>query len=217
MIVVIQCAGTKRRDAGHLKTHDGKKVMFVANPVGSIAPDGTVYAHPDDVSDTGATWRKRLVDYNATEKTNPFNLCSALKLYENEAYKRLANEIGDQNTYILSAGWGLIRGDFLTPNYDITFSKSAERNRQRKKNQFFKDICQLPTDTSEPILYFGGKDYLSLFCDLTKSVRSQRTIVFNSEKTPQATNCRLVRYQTNTRTNWHYEAVKQFLDGNFSP
>ena len=40
---------------------------------------------------------------------------------------------GLDRLYILSAGWGLIPGDFLTPNYDITFS--AAQNVQRFKRR----------------------------------------------------------------------------------
>ncbi len=32
MIVVIQCAARKRPDAGHLKSTDGRQVIFVADP-----------------------------------------------------------------------------------------------------------------------------------------------------------------------------------------
>jgi hypothetical protein len=39
---------------------------------------------------------------------------------------RLVEKFGIEKVFILSAGWGLIRADFLTPNYDITFSGSAE-------------------------------------------------------------------------------------------
>lgn len=40
---------------------------------------------------------------------------------------------------------------------------------------------------------------------------------FSAAKQPQAHGVRFVRYQTSTRTNWHYEAVNAFLDGAFAP
>jgi hypothetical protein len=51
MIVVIQCAGSKRKNAGFLKTTDGIPVSFVAHP--ELAPPAVNcdYARPDD-----ATW-----------------------------------------------------------------------------------------------------------------------------------------------------------------
>jgi hypothetical protein len=36
------------------------------------------------------------------------------------------DRFGLENVYVLSASWGLIRADFLTPYYDITFSSSAD-------------------------------------------------------------------------------------------
>ena len=57
---------------------------------------------------------------------SPFGLLPAYQLYENSTYNRLVDRFGLSNVYILSAGWGLIPADFLTPHYDITFSASAD-------------------------------------------------------------------------------------------
>jgi len=92
-----------------------------------------VYARPDDRSDTGTLWRDVLLKYNREPDGNPLGLYPAHQLYENKAYWRLADELGVQNVYILSAGWGLIRADFLTPYYDITFSLSADAYKRRRK------------------------------------------------------------------------------------
>jgi hypothetical protein len=54
------------------------------------------------------------------------NCMPAFQLYQNEAYRRLADKVGTQKLYILSAGWGLIGAMFLTPSYDITFTAQAE-------------------------------------------------------------------------------------------
>ena len=55
MIFVIQCAGSKRHEAGSLTRGDGSPVMFVAKP--AEMPDHHhpeyVYAHPDDISEMG--------------------------------------------------------------------------------------------------------------------------------------------------------------------
>ena len=71
----------------------------------------------------------------------------------------------------------------------------------------------LPDQTDEHILFFGGKDYLPLFCSLTGAIRSKKTIFYNSARLPQADGCTLERFETTTRTNWHYECANAFLDG----
>jgi hypothetical protein len=63
-------------------------------------------------------------------------------------YSLLVERFGIDNVYILSRGWGLIRGSFLTPHYDITFE-----------------------DAEGPVVFFGGKGYLPLFMQLTRGLR----------------------------------------------
>jgi hypothetical protein len=67
-----------------------------------------------------------VLEKNVGGARNPLGLYPAYRLYENRVYGRLVEAFGVENIYILSAGWGLIRADFLTPYYDITFSHSAE-------------------------------------------------------------------------------------------
>jgi hypothetical protein len=213
MIVVIQCAAKKRDHAGHLKTADGRNVLFVADPRSAPPSDSHLYARPDDVSEDGLTWRDILLRYNRNTVRNELGLCRAVELYANPSYDRLAASVGAAQTYILSAGWGLIRGDFLTPNYDITFSASAEPYKRRKRTDSYRDLNMLPHRTSDPIVFFGGKDYVPLFCELTESAVARRTVFFNSDSAPDAPGCSLTRFQTTTRTNWHYECLNAFLNG----
>ena len=138
--VVIQCAARKAADAGHLRTQDGRKVMFVANP--DLAPrDGDcIYARPDDVSEPGTSWRTVLRQYNENPGDNQLGLLPAWRLYRNPTYEILADRCGLDRLYILSAGWGLIPADFLTPNYDITFSATQnvqEFKRRRRNDSLF--------------------------------------------------------------------------------
>jgi hypothetical protein len=115
--------------------------------------------------------------------------------------------------YVLSAGWGLIRADFLVPQYDITFSQSAEDYKRRRKTDRYDDFCTLPVETDGNILFFGGKDYLPLFCALTKAVRGRKIVFYNSATAPRLSGCVLRRFDTTTRTNWHYECANAFLNG----
>ncbi len=213
MIVVIQCAASKRPNAGHLVRANGRPVDFVADPQFAPPDPSRVYARPDDPSDAGTSWRNLLLKYNREPNGNPLGLYPAHQLYENKAYGRLADELGLQNVYILSAGWGLIRADFLTPYYNITFSPNADGYKRRRKSDPYEDFCMLPTETKEDILFFGGKDYLPLFCSLTETVRGNRIVFYNSASAPQPNRCQVRRFETATRTNWHYECANAFLDG----
>ena len=216
MIVVIQCASGKQPHAGHLRTCDGRNVVFVAKPDAAPAGTGELHARPDDVSDTGATWRTVLQTYNqkyhAAPDSNPLGLLPAWKLYKNPAYRMLAGHCGTRRLYILSAGWGLIRSDFLTPGYDITFS-NAERYKQRKPGDVFEDF-PLPDDVEEPITFFGGRSYIPLFCRLTANARGDRTI-FYAGKMPHgdaAPGCTLRRYGK-PFANWHYVCARAHAEG----
>jgi hypothetical protein len=213
MIVVIQCAASKRSDAGRLVTTSGKPVEFVAEPEAAPTDSSRVYSRPDDLSDSGVPWRKVLLKYNEASEGNPLRLYLAYQLYENKVYGRLVDRLGMQNVYILSAGWGLIRADFLTPHYDITFSQNAEGYKRRRKADRYDDLCMLPDHTDEAILFFGGKDYLPLFCTLTDTIRSTKVGFYNSIRTPQFNGFSFRRFETTTRTNWHYECANAFLDG----
>lgn len=213
MIIVIQCAAKKRADAGHLRTADGRNVLFVANPAGAPLSNAVCYARPDDLSGAGGTWRERLLEYNREPGANPLRLCRAIDLYANPAYHQIAARFGAERTFVLSAGWGLIRGDFLTPNYDITFSAAAEPYKRRRRTEHYRDFAMMPDDADEPMVFFGGKDYAPLFEELTRPVKARRTVFYNSDVLPTAQGCSLVRFRTTTRTNWHYECVEAFLRG----
>ena len=208
MKVVIQCAASKSAEAGYLRDAKGNNVCFVAEP--ALAPKGTdfVYARPDDLNGA-ATWRQQLLSYNQ-RKSNPFGLLPAWRLYRNEAYGLLVSKLGVDNVFILSAGWGLLRADFLTPCYDITFSNQADDYKKRRNRMTFRDFNQMPDSTDE-VLFFGGKDYLPLFLQLTSAHSGKRVVYYNSAHAPEAPGCKLEHYITRTRTNWHYECVKKVV------
>jgi hypothetical protein len=63
-----------------------------------------------------------LIDYNENPGSNQLGLYPAFELYKNDIYRKLVDCFGIDKTFILSAGWGLIRASFLTPWYDITFT-----------------------------------------------------------------------------------------------
>jgi hypothetical protein len=221
MKVVIQCAGSKR-DGGYFRAADGRPVKFVAHPelVSETERAGYIVVRPDDLAPDGRTWRDLVLDYDATatNRGNRAGLWQASRLYEPAAYGLLVEKFSPEKVFILSAGWGLIRSSFLTPNYDITFSSQADDGKRRRRRDFFRDLVQLDMMSTEPIVFLGGKDYLALFSSLTSSSRAERRVFYNSATTPSAPGCRLQRYETTLRTNWHYEcAARLAANGSENP
>lgn len=208
----MQCAARKQPHAGFMRTRDGRRVCFVADP--AHAPqDGTVYAHPDDASDSGPTWRELVRRYNEEREGNPLNLLPAHALYPDNAYKRLTEHVGSERLYILSAGWGLIGADFLTPYYDITFSARADSSKKRKKSDTYLDFCMLPESSKETIVLFAGSQYVPLFASLTSAVKTPKVIFSRSAHAIAPPGTSLVRFDTPRTTNWQYDCVKAFIEG----
>ena len=54
------------------------------------------------------------------------------------------------------------------------------KHKRRRKNDRYDDLRMLPPDTTEPVVFFGGKDYVGLFCALTEHVQGQRYLFYNS-------------------------------------
>ena len=226
MIVVIQCAASKtskNSDTGRFKTEDGRSVMFVADPTRVPASRGIVYKRPDDRADSGLSYREELVKYNRHPGGNPLGLLPAWRLYTNPVYAELVDTFGVPNVFILSAGWGLIAADFLTPDYDITFSSNAKGSdayKRRRRNDVFMDLSMLPADRTGPIVFLGGKDYVPLFCRLTEGAKSERIVFYyyngRSDNPPYAPGCRLQRFETKKSTNWQYECAKALMRGDIA-
>ncbi|MFY1712904.1 hypothetical protein J3366_15565 [Tritonibacter mobilis] len=213
MICVIQCAASKNETAGYLRRPDGSKVLFVADPENGPADAACSFAHPDDIIEKGKTWRDELLSYNEAPDNNPLGLLPAWQLYQNETYALLAEQFGVDRLYILSAGWGLLSANFLTPKYDITFNAQADLYKRRRKKDYYKDLRMLPQDTDEPVVFFVSKGYVPLACALTEGVTAPRHLFYNSATPPNAPEFMLKNYETRTRTNWQYECAKSFLAG----
>ena len=212
-IVVIQCAATKRAGAGHLVASDGRAVQIVARPRARATGSYGLFARPDDMAESSCTWRDILAKYNAKGSNDPLGLSPAYRLYSHPIYERLAKFVGLQNFFVLSAGRGLMSAEYLIPHYDITFSASADDYKRRRRGDRYLDFCMMPSTVDAEIIFFGGKDYLPLFCKLTAHITGNKTVYYNSSARPNAPGCKLVRFDTTTRTNWHYECAQAYIAG----
>jgi hypothetical protein len=224
--IVIQCAAGKAPHAGVFRALDGRQVRFVARPELCGSEVNVIFARPDDTSDVpNRTWRARLLDYVAMNgQENPFGLFKAYQLYNHKAYAALVRTFGEQHVFVLSAAWGLIRADHLTPAYDVTFNRRAKLKKPEAfvaNTSTYDYFQQLPPDTG-PIVFLGGKDYLPLLETLTASLRRQR-IVFvragdlglsNARRTPIG--MRFKPYPVAAKTNWHYQCALSLAHGKIS-
>ncbi len=224
MIVVISCAGSKSSDAGRLNAPNGKPLQFVAHPERpeeSRRDPSLLYVHPDDDHGAGGTWRERLVEYNREYRRsgdNPNGLLPAFRLYKNRIYRDLVERFSAESVFILSAGWGIIRSDFLTPQYDITFSGMApdEERRDYGRDSGVRDFNALAEyrDSIEgPIVCFAGKDYLPLFGDLAGPIDCDKPVFFATNDPPAVPGCRPVRYTGKGGRNWQYRCAQDLIDG----
>ena len=213
LTVVIQCAARKQPHAGHLVDGEGRRVLFVGSPLRAPQHSEVVYRLPDDMAANGRSWRDELIDYNRRQDENALGLLPAWQLYRHSAYGELVGAFGVENVFILSAGWGLVAADFLTPNYDITFSGQVETYKKRAKRGDYADFRMLPTERTESVVFLGGKAYVDLFCTLTAASAARRFVLYNSDFPPTAPGCRCVRFETRTRTNWHYECARALISG----
>lgn len=211
MIAVIQSAEGRQPHAGHMKTRDGKRVLFVADPGQAPSEPGVCHARPDASSNFCVTWRKLVLGYNENPRNNPLGLLPAYTLYPDEIYARLVEQLGSYQTYILSAGWGLIKASFLTPNYDITFRPDAEPFRRRNAGDVYADFCMLPANSDEDLYFFGGEEYVPLFCRLTAAHPGRRIVFYHSANPPEAPGCTLRKFESGSETHWHHECAKAFL------
>ncbi len=218
--LVISCAASKMRHAGKFRCIEtDREILFLAHPDLMSPQDSVIYARPDDISPNGVSWRQALVDYNRVfEKTgkNPFGLLPAYQLYRHHCYKQLVDTFGAERVFILSAGWGLVNANTLLPDYNITFSNQAQKAYKRHKREHYYDINELPDDNNN-ILFIGGKDYIPLFCDLMINYSGEKQIVYNSIKPPSIPHgFSLHHYQTDCRTNWHYQFADRLISGTLS-
>jgi len=135
-------------------------------------------------------------------------------LYRPSIYKALVEKYGAQNVFILSAGWGLVRSDFLIPYYDITFSNQGKPHSKRSPHDLFEDFNQLrDTDihSDETIYFFGGQAYLPLFCNLTQNITARKVIYHSKGSVYQLQGYECIP-SCRSYTNWPYQCAQDFID-----
>lgn len=212
--IVIQCAGSKYEGAGRLTTVSGEKVLIAAHPE-RYTGQYKCY-RPDDIREgTCSTWRAYLESYNR-QSSNPNNLFPAGELYKPPIYKALIRKFGATNIFILSAGWGLVRSDYLIPYYDITFSNQGEPYAKRCPRERFEDFNQLSIldiKSDETIYFFGGHSYLFLYRILMQNITARKVIYHSHSASVQIPGFESIPSPYPGSTNWHYKCAEGFING----
>lgn len=192
---------------------------YTAFPEAYTAFPEDMFAAPDDDAGDGQSWREKLVAYNQTPETNLLGFAPAAALYRQGTYAELQAHVRADKLFILSAGWGLVRSDFLLPDYNITFSGQADRGiRRRRTDEGWPDFNHLPTDTDEPVVCFGGQSYRRFFSRLTTGMTAprhafERVAPGQPHSTRQKDGITLHSYPTDRRTNWHHDCARDFITG----
>ena len=212
-VVVIQGGEDKVASAGHMVLPDGRPVVFVAEPGVAPSDPGMAYRRPDDRADGIQTFRDALVAYNGTPEDNPLGLLPAWRLYEDDAYRTLAEGVEPENLFILSAGWGLIESDFLTPTYDITFSNGVATYKRRRPRDSYNDLRRLPSEGTSRLVFAGGTDYIPLFLELTEGVTTERIVYHHASRAPLATAAQFVPVESDDTNDWHLQWARDYAAG----
>ena len=121
-------------------------------------------------------------------------LVNAADLYDNPAYRNLRECFGYKSIFILSAGWGLVRGDTKIPTYNITFSSAAEEDCRITPSERAKH--------NSVLLDVGTCDELHLF--ITKKYLEYWNLVFSKNT------------QTGKKVVLHWRKGQPYPKGNYS-
>ena len=206
--IVMICAGKKNNS--FFENYPEVNFKAISDPTNhQFLPDNLIPGRKQ-------TWREFLEN-----NQNDTNLREAYNLYTRNEYRYLYNRY-QNDFYILSAGWGLVKAKFRLPNYDITFSKSAENNNKRTYNiPTYEDFNQLETNPDDDIIYVGGKDYLNLFYELTQNLPNKKIIYYKGKIPKQLPLLNqqnfifrnYIHSKQNQNTNWHYELAGKYSNG----
>jgi hypothetical protein len=213
MKLIISCCERKN---GKLFIHNGETINFVSN-INEFTPnkpnDG-LFFHPDDlIPNEKITWRNLV---SQQEIRN--DLLQTYNLYRPKIYSSLFQHFGF-DLFIFSAGWGIVRADYKLPKYDVTFSNGNNIPTYAIRNQddIFNDFNQLEgIDENERIIFIGGKNYVLPFCLLTDHLPNEKIIYYKNKDVLKnnpykKNNFQFIYYETNRRTNWHYEIADKLI------
>lgn len=211
--IVMCCAGSKN---GEQMRFNGNQIDFIADP--ENAPGNGLYYHPDQlVLGLDITWREKI-----KRMQNSNELLEANLLYKYPLYQSLKYAYND-NFFILSAGWGIIKNSYKIPKYDITFSQTRgelykTRNIGENHIQFNDENHMEELIGDETIIFLGSPDYINQFFELTKGFKNDKIIFYKKQevitmfpKIHDNITYKFLYFETNRRTNWYYDIANKLI------
>lgn len=212
MKIIISCCDRKN---GNPFSYNDETINFVSR-VNEVILNNTLYFHPDDlIPNENITWRELIAQQEIRD-----DLPLAYNLYRPNIYRSLFEQY-QNDLFIFSAGWGIIRADFRLPKYNVTFSNSQNIPiyARRNNDDIFNDFNHLlGTEENERIVLIAGYDYVLPFCQLTENLPNEKIIIYknqnllNNNPYLNNNNFQFQHYQTNRRTNWHYEFAQRLIN-----
>jgi hypothetical protein len=98
--------------------------------------------------------------------------------------------------------------------HHIQSDQEASKIQTQAGVKYYDDFAMLPAATSESIVFFGSRAYVTSFCFLTKDSRCEKTVFYNTGQAPEAPGCLLKQFKdANRDTNRQYDCANAFLDG----
>ena len=215
--ILIQCAKDKNQSPFY---DNGNRVCFVATP-DQYPNNNDVIVNPNDEINN-ENWIERIRAYNDTNG-NPSKLLPAIHLYKDPIYKQLEEAVGINNTFILSAGWGLVSGSFLLPNYDITFSKAPnvpEYTKRDPNTLYDWDDINAFDDISisyDDLHVFCVPSYYPLLNKMLENKKINNIILHvRNSNVPNDGELNFQHisrnYKTKRKINWHYACARDFIN-----
>lgn len=127
------------------------------------------------------------------------------------------------SAFVRWCGWGLIRANFLTPYYDITFDTQADAYKIRHRSDRFADynhLAEAGVSKHETIYFFGGITYLPLFYRQVDDLAARKMVYYTTEKAVTLPSKYVyTRYDVEmgekrpNYRNWQYRCGGEFIDG----
>jgi hypothetical protein len=205
-ILILPCANKKNETDA---TYNGKEVYFCANP--QLSKKSNSY-HPDEIeTNTNKSWRELVDNKKLLKMIQAYELYIA-KLDGIGVYENLYN-LFREKFFVFSAGWGIVRAKRELPNYNITFGLPdyAKITKKTKDLNYWNDLTTTNIPDNIPIVIAAGDKYIEPFIDLTKEMKNEKIIIYNTNDVNEKNGYEYVKWNYPIpNMNWYYYLTRLF-------
>ena len=136
---------------------------------------------------------------------------------------RLVKFVADPKDAPSSSQYAYVRPDDLSDGHHTWRERLLEYNKEANSNSlgllpayrlYARKVYEDLVGKFGTIVFIGGKDYLPLFCKLTKELTVKKKVFYNSSSAPAlGSGFYTERVITTQKTNWHYTCAQELIDG----